>query len=173
MTKQNLNEFFLPEKIVFQNEMTLDLAGFMVLINKFKDTYQLMQASFSWDSPIDTKSSLFKDLKKSIVRKHEDKEFFIELGVNTKRIIFYHGVDTLLLEEETDGMTEEYLKDIPVSPLVDIRIPIAPLLKLAKEIGDPETCLDFTGVNLIRIRDYDTNKELILPIEDVINGSSE
>ena len=173
MIEQNLNSLFLPEKIVFQNEMTLDLAAFMVLVNKFKENYKLM-SSASVDNPImDKESYMFKDLKQAIVREHEGKEFFVELGTNTSRVIFYHGVNAMILDEEEDGMAKEYLKDLPISPLENIRIPIAPLLKLAKEFGEKEERLDFTGVQIVRIRDYDNQEEIVLSIEEIINGSSE
>lgn len=172
MIEQNLNSFFLPEKIVFQNEMTLDLAAFMVLINKFKENYKLMNSTV--ENPVmDKESYMFKDLKQAIVREHEGKEFFVELGTNTSRIIFYHGVSAMILDEEEDGMAEEYLKSLPISPLKNIRIPIAPLLKLAKEVGDKEDRLDFNDVKIVRIRDYDKHEEIELSIEEVINGSSE
>lgn len=84
------------------------------------------------------------------------------------------NINSLFLPEKIIFQNEMTLdKGLDISPLKNVRIPIAPLLKLAKEIGDKKEKLDFNGVKIVRIRDYDKHEEVEISIEEVINSSSE
>lgn len=171
----DIENLLLPEKVVFQNEMILDVAGFNALFDMFKNCYLQDKASFSWKKTyFDENSYMYKDLKKALVRTFGEKEFFIQLGVNTESISLYHGVNALMLQEAEDGLTADHLKDLPLDPLQKVRVPIAPLLKMLLEVKHEDyQSIDFEGVTIIKIRDYENQEEISLSIDEVKNGSSE
>lgn len=174
MISQHNIQPLLPTCLTFQNEMTLNLAGFETFLSVFQMLYLENKSLFPHEKTFNEKTPYLQDLTKAIVQTHNDKEFFIQLGVNTESIVFYHGVDTLTLEEEHEGAAAEYLSNLPVDPMKKVAIPIAPLLKMMKYIQMEDLApLDFENVEIIRIRDYYNDQELVLSIDDVIQGISE
>lgn len=155
-------------QLVFKGEMILDVSSFQNIIDLFAYDYEYMSAQLHQEKWV-------KELANMIFfqQNGHDMVYHANLGENTANLIFYKDNEMLVVKEDDMDDAFDMMESIGFTAFESIKISLIHILRYMMEHHKypSNTCepISFKGVRTVLVRDYENQKEISIPIEEMLN----